>query len=194
RAQKGGRGEATLPLLPTLWFRNTWSWGDDVRKPQLAVADTRDGTACVRADHPELGDWSLFVDESAQLLFCENETNNERLFGTPNASPYVKDGINDYVVNGELGAVNPERVGTKLAAHHVLVVAPGEAVSIRVRLSAAPAPAGGARPLGAAFDRALGARRQEADEFYATVIPQTMNSDGANIMRQALAGMLWGKQ
>jgi hypothetical protein len=193
-AHNRGPEEATLHLLPTLWFRNTWSWGDDVRKPRLAVADIRDGTACVRADHPELGDWSLFVDESAQLLFCENETNNERLFGTPNASPYVKDGINDYVVNGELGAVNPERVGTKLAAHHVLSVAPGEAASIRVRLSAAPAPAGGARPLGAAFDRALGDRRQEADEFYATVIPQPLSADGANIMRQALAGMLWGKQ
>lgn len=193
-AHNRGPEEATLHLLPTLWFRNTWSWGDDVRKPRLAVADTRDGMTRARADHPELGDWSLFVDESAQLLFCENETNNERLFGTPNASSFVKDGINDYVVNAELGAVNPERVGTKLAAHHVLVVAPGEAASIRVRLSHTPAPAGDARPLGAAFDRALGARRQEADEFYATVIPERLTADGANIMRQALAGMLWGKQ
>jgi hypothetical protein len=184
---------ATLHLLPTLWFRNTWSWGDEVSRPSLAAADGSAGAAAVRAEHPELGEWVLCADASAPLLFCENETNNERLFGAPNASPYVKDGIGELVVHGADGAVNPARTGTKVAAHHVLEIPAGGHASVRVRLAAAGA-VRDAEPLGAGFDRVLDARREEADRFYATVIPAALDADEALVMRQALAGLLWGKQ
>ena len=197
-AHNRGPETATLHLLPTLWFRNTWSWGDEVAKPTLAAADGMRGVAAARASHPELGEWLLRADPSVELLFCENETNNERLFGAPNASPYVKDGVNEFVVHGAADAINPERTGTKVAAHHVLEVAAGDSASIRVRLTAsdpsgADVPGKGNR-LGAEFDRVFETRRKEADEFYATVIPPTLREDGAMVMRQALAGLLWGKQ
>jgi Mannosylglycerate hydrolase MGH1-like glycoside hydrolase domain len=182
-----GPETATLHLLPTLWFRNTWSWGDETVKPAM----TQD-PAGVRASHPELGEWLLQTDPAAALLFCENETNNQRLFGAPNASPYVKDGINDFVVDGNEAAVNPEHDGTKAAAHHVLELAAGESRSVRVRLSAKGRRTSG--KLGGGFDRVLRARRKEADAFYAAVIPERLNTDEALVMRQALAGMLWGKQ
>ena len=132
------------------------------------------------------------------MLFCENETNNERLFGVANASPYVKDGIDEFVVAGKADAVNPERTGTKVAADHVLQVPAGDSASIRLRLTSSggsrtDAPGQG-KPLGADFDRVFKTRRTEADEFYATVIPSTLREDGAMVMRQALAGLLWGKQ
>jgi hypothetical protein len=196
-ARNRGPDEATLHLLPTLWFRNTWSWGDDVPKPTLEAVDGEPGVAAVRASHSELGEWLLRADASAELLFCENETNQERLFGAPNASPYVKDAINEYVVAGAGEAVNPERTGTKVAARHVMRIAAGGSASIRLRLTAldgqrADAPEG--ERLGAGFDRVLTARREEADQFYATLIPETLRPDGAMVMRQALAGLLWGKQ
>jgi hypothetical protein len=179
-AHNRGPEAAALHLLPTLWFRNTWSWGDDIPKPSLRA----DGNA-VRAEHPELGEWTLSADGADALLFCENETNNERLFGVANASPHVKDGINDHVVDGAAGAVSRDG-GTKVAAHHVLEIGAGESASIRVRLSAS----GEADD----FDRVFEARRAEADAFYATVIPPSLDADSALVMRQALAGLLWGKQ
>src|SRR5262249_47297507 len=133
------------------------------------------------------------------LLFTENETNTQRLFGVPNRTPYVKDGINDYVVHDRHETVNPEHQGTKMAAHYRLTVPPDQSRVVRLRLSdVAPAtlsPANGepASPF-SPFDRILQARRQEADEFYATVIPRSLGDDAANVMRQALAGMLWSKQ
>ena len=130
-AHNRGPDAATLHLLPTLWFRNTWSWGDEVAKPTLAAAEGEQGVAAARASHAELGEWLLRADASAQLLFCENDTNNERLFGSPNASPYVKDAIDEFVVHGVSDAVNPERAGTKVAAHHVLEVPAGESAAIR---------------------------------------------------------------
>jgi hypothetical protein len=197
-AYNRGPDAATLHLLPTLWFRNTWSWGDEVPKPTLTAADGESGIAAVRASHGELGEWLLRADVSAQLLFCENETNNERLFGVANASPFVKDGIGEFVVGGKAEAVNPQRAGTKVAADHVLQMPAGDSASIRVRLTAsggsqADVPGKG-KPLGADFDRVFKARRKEADQFYATVIPPTLRPDGAMVMRQALAGLLWGKQ
>ncbi|HEY2600279.1 MAG TPA: hypothetical protein VGI67_01895 [Thermoleophilaceae bacterium] len=185
-----GPDAAELQLLPTLWFRNTWSWGDDVPKPTLAAVDRPGGSAAARATHHELGDWLLQADASAELLFCENETNNQRLFGAPNASPYAKDGINDFLVGGVRDAVNPERSGTKLAAHHSLSLAPGESAAVRLRLSREPAGDG----LGAGFDSVMSARRAEADGFYEAVIPGDVSPDAALVMRQALAGLLWGKQ
>ncbi len=194
-AYNRGPDAATLHLLPTLWFRNTWSWGDDVPRPELHGVNDEAGLSVARASHPDLGDWRFRADGSAELLFCENETNNERLFGAPNASPYVKDGINDFVVSGRQDAVNPERSGTKLAAHHVLELGPGESASIRVRLTGAPAQGSApAQPLGRDFDGVLRTRREEADRFYAQVIPSALSSDQAMVMRQALAGMLWSKQ
>ena len=135
-AHNRGPDAATLHVLPTLWFRNTWSWGDTVAKPSLRRVEAGTGIAAAQATHPELGEWLFRVDASATLLFCENETNNERLFGVPNASPYVKDAVNEYVVGGHADAVNPQRSGTKVAAHHVLDVAPGSSASVRVRLTA----------------------------------------------------------
>jgi hypothetical protein len=194
-AHNRGREAATLHLLPTLWFRNTWSWGDDAPKPHLAAEAESADVATVRASHAELGEWRLRADTSAELLFCENETNNQRLFGAPNASPYVKDGINDHVVGGNADAVNPERTGTKLAAHHVLQIGAGESASIRVRLTAQPRDgATPGEPLGADFDQVMSTRRAEADKFYATLIPPGLQPDAAMVMRQALAGLLWGKQ
>jgi hypothetical protein len=197
-AYNRGPDQATLHVLPTLWFRNTWSWGDQVPKPSLTAVEQTPGIATVRGSHFELGDWWWCAEESTELLFCENETNNERLFGVPNAAPHVKDGINDFVVGGEKNAVNPERTGTKAAAHRVLTIAPGESASVRLRLTASQGSQGspwpGDDPLGAAFDRVLHARRSEADQFYATVIPPALDADAAMVMRQALAGLLWGKQ
>ena len=187
-----GPEAATLHVLPTLWFRNTWSWGDEVTKPALEAVDGAADRVSVRATHPELGEWTFRADGSAQLLFCENETNNARLFGTPNASQYVKDAVNDYVVHGIADAVNPARTGTKVAALHVLELEPGESAAIRLRLTGrAPADK---EPLGAGFTRVMGARRTEADKFYEHVIPDTLSADGAMVMRQALAGLLWSKQ
>ena len=191
-AYNRGPDAATLHLLPTLWFRNTWSWGDEVSKPTMAAAQAT-GAVVVEASDPELGKWRLAAESGTELLFCENETNNQRLFGTPNASAYVKDGVNDYVVGGATGAVNPEGTGTKVAAHHVLELEPGQSASIRVRLSAGTVGLG-EEPLGTSFDRVLSLRRKEADQFYAAVIPPAMGADETNVMRQALAGMLWGKQ
>jgi hypothetical protein len=191
-AHNRGPDRATLHVLPTLWFRNTWAWGDDVPRPEMTAVDV--GT--VRVTHPELGEWDLCAEESAQLLFCENETNNEKLFGAPNATPYVKDGVNDFVVSGRSEAVNPSRTGTKVAAHHILGLDPGQSASIRARLSATRASRKRARaaPRGSGFDRVMKARRYEADEFFATVIPDSLDPDGKMVTRQALAGMMWSKQ
>jgi mannosylglycerate hydrolase MGH1-like protein len=191
-AHNRGPDAATLHLLPTLWFRNTWSWGDEVPRPTMSAQ----AAGSVAVAHHELGDWLACVDPSATLLFCENETNNQRLFGAPNASPYVKDGVNDFVVGGRLDAVNPERTGTKMAAQHVLELAPGESGQIQLRLIGPGASNDGnpGKPLGTSFRRVMGARRAEADEFYETVIPPALTPDAAMVMRQALAGLLWGKQ
>jgi hypothetical protein len=194
-AHNRGPDPATLHLLPTLWFRNTWSWGSEVTKPSIEALAQDPSLAVASARHPELGEWRLHADASAQLLFCENETNNERLFGAPNASPYVKDGINDFVVAGLTSAVNAAGAGTKVAAQHLLELGAGESGEIRLRLSAEGAetvPKN--KPLGPKFDRTFADRRAEADKFYATLVPPTLGPDSAMVMRQALAGLLWSKQ
>jgi hypothetical protein len=190
-----GPDRAELHVLPTLWFRNSWSWGGGAPRPTLVqVPDS--GTKVVKAVHPELGERYLYCEGAVPLLFTENETNTERIFGTPNRTPYVKDGIHDHVVLGKEGTVNRASTGTKVAPHYRLSVKPGERQVVRLRLtSAAPAASsdpGG--PLGARFDEVLQARRAEADEFYRVVIPESLGADAANVMRQALAGMLWTKQ
>jgi hypothetical protein len=177
---------ASLHLLPTLWFRNTWSWGGHAARPSLRQA----AGGLIAASHPDLGERFLACDGARALLFTENETNTERLFGTPNRTPYVKDGIDNCIVHGHSDRVNPERVGTKAAAHYVLTVEPRKSQTVRLRLHDAPA----ATLFGSGFDTVMQARRKEADEFYATVIPRSLSADAANVMRQALAGMLWSKQ
>ncbi len=193
-----GPKPAELHVLPTLWFRNQWSWQKDIERPELEQVGGK-GWSVVRAADPKLGERWLYCEGDAPLLFTENETNTERLFGTPNRSPYVKDSINSYLVHGETGAVNPERKGTKVAAHYRVKVKPGASQVVRLRLSAvAPAdrtrPKGDSTPFGSGFEEVLQARRQEADEFYQAITPSSFSADAANVMRQALAGMLWSKQ
>ena len=198
-----GPEAAELHLLPTLWFRNDWaSWiARPGEKPLLKQVEGPAGTGTVAADHPLLGGYAWYCEGDAPLLFTENETNNQRLFPEyPNASPYVKDGIHNCVVLGQQGAVNPEKTGTKVAAHCRRTIGPGQSATVRLRLaSRAPAAksrreAAAAFPFGPKFAAKLAARRQEADEFYAAIIPRSLHADAANVMRQALAGMLLGKQ
>jgi hypothetical protein len=191
-----GPEPAALHVLPTIWFRNVWSWGGDAPRPVLRQA-AGDAGGVIAASHPELGERLFYAEGAAALLFTENETNHERLFRAPNRTPYVKDGIDSYIVQGRREAVNPEKQGTKASAHYPLTVGAGESRTLRLRLcgvapaAAAPAKAGA---FGSDFDALMRARRQEADEFYAAVIPSALNTDAARVMRQALAGMLWSKQ
>jgi Mannosylglycerate hydrolase MGH1-like glycoside hydrolase domain len=191
---------ATLHVLPTLWFRRVSPASGAAPRPSLREASLGKGGSAIAASHPDLGDRFLSCEGAPALLFTENETNTERLFATPNATPFVKDGINDYVVQGRQGAVNPDRRGTKASAHYPLTVGAGESRTLRLRLSdVSPAvdPSagnGGRAPFGSGFDATMEARRKEADAFYATVIPRSLDADAARVMRQALAGMLWSKQ
>jgi hypothetical protein len=188
-----GPEAATLHVLPTLWFRNTWTWWPDAPKPALTEVSGENGTRAVAAAHVELGDRFLYCEKEVQLLFTENETNNERIFGTPNASRYVKDGINNYVVTGKQDAVNPERTGTKASAHYQLTMDAGKTATIWLRLNNL-APAAMGEPFGNRFADVMQARRREADEFYRAITPDRVSEDAARVMRQALAGMLWTKQ
>jgi len=193
-----GPEPATLHVLPTVWFRNVWSWGGQARQAVLRQGATSMAGGVITATHPDLGERFFYTDDAADLLFTENETNSQRLFGVPNATPYVKDGINDYIVHGRQNAVNAERTGTKASAHAPLTVGPGESQILRLRLSDV-APTGWATKDGSggpfvAFDALMEARRREADEFYASVIPASLGADAGNVMRQAIAGMLWSKQ
>lgn len=195
-----GPEAAELHVLPTLWFRNRWSWQGDAERPSLQQAAALPAASVARAVDAKLGERYLYCENGAPLLFTENETNTQRVFGVPNRTPFVKDSIDSYVVHGQEGAVNPEKKGTKVAAHYRLTVGAGQSRVVRLRLSdAAPAAIGrtdgkAAGPFGSSFEEMFRARRKEADEFYAAVIPKTLNADAANVMRQAVAGMLWSKQ
>jgi hypothetical protein len=189
---------AHLHVLPTLWFRNTWSWPDVGPKPELRPLEGEENRAILaRHTDPDLRaslpDCVLRCDGSFDLLFTGNETNNERLFNSPNASPYVKDGVNNYLVHGNTGAVNPQKSGTKACAHYRLEVGAGEETVIRMRLSAASG-RGGQKAFDHGFDDVFAQRVQEADEFYASITPPTVSADEAIVLRQALAGMMWSKQ
>ena len=194
------RGPDTAPIhvLPTLWFRNTWSWEGGGSKPVLRSIEGAEHET-IFAHHTDrffqkkLPDYTLQCHGKPALLFTENETNTERIFGTPNAGAYVKDGINNHVVNGKLQAVNPEQTGTKASAHYHLSIGAGESAVIKLRLSAQSTDATG-DVFGNAFDEVFAARLREADEFYQSVIPPSVSEDTANIMRQAFAGMMWTKQ
>jgi hypothetical protein len=183
-----GPDPAHLTLLPTLWFRNTWSWNGERTRPSLRAVP---GEARVVARHPELGEYALLCDGAPELLFTENDTNAARLFGAVNGSRYVKDALHACVVDGRRDAVNPDLVGTKCAARYAATVAPGAALTVRLRLrKGPPLPPG----VGADFDAVLAARRAEADDYYATVHRPGLGEDERRVQRQALAGMIWSKQ
>lgn len=204
-AANRGPEVAELQLLPTLWFRNDWSsWIAESsrapKKPTLQQIEAVVGTSAVAASHPLVGEFILACEGDVPLLFTENETNNERLFpGRPNVSPYVKDGINDCIVQGKQDAVNPGKQGTKVAALYRLTVGPCQSATVRLRLTgqAEAAKSGKRKPIPSSFDgfdKILSARLQEADEFYRSVTPPSGRPDAAQVMRQAIAGMLWSKQ
>jgi hypothetical protein len=179
--RNAGPENATIDVLPTLWFRNTWSWEIDARKPSIR----REHGALV-AEHDRLGRVVLSSSGAPEALFCENETNSVRLFGVPSTTRYPKDGIADHVVNGA-ATVNPAQAGTKAAFRHRLEVAAGESATIELRL-------GEAAGLDVDFETVMQAREHEADAFYAELTPAGASADEALVLRQALAGMLWSKQ
>ena len=195
-AANRGREAAELHLLPTLWFRNDWSsWIAESNrastKPNLKQIKATAGTTAVAAAHPLLGEFILSCEGEVPLLFTENETNHELLFpGQKNESPHVKDGINDCVVQGKQAAVNPEKKGTKVAAHYQVNVGAGQTKVIRLRLSSSDK----GKPFGKQFDEVFAERLREADEFYKSVTPPSVSEDAAKVMRQAISGMLWSKQ
>jgi Glycosyl hydrolase family 63 C-terminal domain len=195
-----GPEAAELHVLPTLWFRNDWSsWiaKPAAEKPVLKQVQGANGVATVLATHPLLGAYTFVCEGAVPLLFTENETNSERIFpGQTNDSRYVKDGINNCVVEGRKASVNPAQQGTKVAAHHHLTVPAQGAATVRVRLTvqADASAAVAATPFGPAFDKVFSMRKKEADAFYGALTPAALSPDAANVMRQALAGMMWSKQ
>jgi hypothetical protein len=190
---------ARVNVLPTIWFRNTWSWNGENPNFKFQISD-------FKSDIIEGGKYQLICEAADELLFCENNTNKQKLFGAENETPFVKDGINDYIIHGNAGAVNPEKHGTKAAANYLLELQGGEEKTIRLRLKSKP-PAladglmSGTNPVQAEtenpladFDKIFKQRQKEADEFYAGIIPNNLSEDAQNVMRQAFAGMLWSKQ
>ena len=185
-----GSEAALLHLLPTLWFRNTWSWTRVAStKPRLTRLDER----TLAAFHPGLGERYLYCDRAVPLLFTENETNTERVFKVANGSRYVKDGINNFIVHGRQQAVNPDSIGTKAAAHYEITIPAAARHIVELRLSDRRLSSAG-DAFGPAFDDVLASRLREADEFYARVIPTNLSNDARLVARQAFAGMLWSKQ
>jgi hypothetical protein len=187
-----GDEAAELTLLPTLWFRNHWSWGRESEEHGPKPSIRAGGAHELVAEHEELGELALAVEGSPELLFTDNETNLERLWNAPNTTPYVKDAFHDYVVGGRREAVNPARVGTKAAALHRLRLAPGASAVVRLRLTARAEATD--RPFGRSFDEIFRARIAEADAFYAERIPATLTPAERAVARQAYAGLLWSKQ
>ena len=194
-----GKEAASLQVLPTLWFRNTWSWPGGGSKPVLR--SVKGGKhSLIQAHHTDplfqksLDDYYLYCEGTVPLLFTENETNHVLLFGTENRCPYVKDGINNYIVHGQKDTVNPDAVGTKASPHYQLTIGPGATEVVRLRLSGT-APDKLRDPFGT-FDKLVSKRLKEADEFYDAITPPSVKADRdrASVMRQALAGMLWTKQ
>jgi Glycosyl hydrolase family 63 C-terminal domain len=188
-----GKAAASVHVLPTLWFRNTWSWSEGAPRPRLDQAIKPKGVTVITASHPELGIRYLSCEGEVPLLFTENETNMQRVFNQANPSPYVKDGINQYLVHGQREAVNPLHTGTKASAHYQIHVEGGGTQVIRLRLNTV-APANEGQLFGKRFDSVMNKRLHEADEFYDAITPPSVKEDAKQVMRQALAGMLWSKQ
>jgi hypothetical protein len=190
-ATNRGPDPAGLHLLPTIWFRNTWSWFPNANRPVLSAEPaTDDAGRRIRLEQEYYGPRWLAIEGPSELLFTENETNFERLWSVPNRSPYVKDAFHDFVIAGKHDAVNPAATGTKAAAYRQIPLAPGETFTWRLRLTDA-APASG---VGADFDAVFDRRKKEAGEFFAKRVPVNCSPDGRNIQYQAFAGLLWSKQ
>jgi hypothetical protein len=213
-----GPEAAPLHLLPTLWYRNTWSWGKDLRRPVVRRAPDTPGSLCTELQHWQYGKRWLLAAGTPELLFTENETNYEQIFKFRSRTPFVKDGFHSYLIRANRGAVNPEHTGTKMAAHYALHLGPGESATLKLRLTdldplggmdsdspmvgtitgpahherAAGVP--GTNDFGAGFDAVFADRQKEATEFYESRIPKGMSADAHNVMRQAYSGMLWNKQ
>ena len=198
-AHNRGRESAPLHVLPTLWFRNRWSWYETATKPQMREAKIEtEKLSAVHLSEEKLGDYFLICEDSSNLLFTENDTNFEKVYGGKNESAYVKDGISNYVVENNFAAVNPNQTGTKAAAHYVFNIAPQSSETIYLRLlrsetSAINLPKSSGDFI-AACESIFVERIKEADEFYASIIPDNLSLDAQNVMRQSLAGMLWSKQ
>jgi hypothetical protein len=180
-----GADAARVRVLPTLWFRNTWSWGEDERKPSMRMA----GAGAIEAQHHDLGRSVLMCDGGPELLFTENESNAQQLWGQASASPYVKDAFHACIVSGQRDAVNPAQVGTKAAAHYAIEIPGGGSHTIRLRL----APGLMSDAFGS-FEQVFASRIADADEFYQRIAPRALSDDERRVHRQALAGMMWGKQ
>jgi hypothetical protein len=213
-----GPEAAPLHLLPSIWFRNTWSWGKDLRRPVIRRAPDLPGSLCMEMEHWQYGKRWLICSGQPELLFTENETNNQRLFGGKNRSPFVKDAFHEYLIHNNKAAVNPQQTGTKMAARYVMELAPGESATFKLRLTDldplgsmdANAPRAGAinspayaergagipgtNDFAAGFDAMFATRQKEAEDFYASRIPKDLSDSAKNVMRQAFSGMLWSKQ
>ena len=189
-----GPEPATLHVLPTIWFRNVWQDEPTPDTPHLVPAGAQG--AAVHAVHSHLGDRYLYCDAKVPVLFTDNESNPARVPGARTTASYFKDGINDAIVTGRTEAVNPQQRGSKAAAHYRIDVPAGGEHTIRLRLCTQPPnrAAAGHGDLGQGFEEVIAERRREADEFYASIIPQSLSADEQHVMRQALAGMLWTKQ
>jgi hypothetical protein len=213
-----GPEPATLHLLPSIWFRNTWSWGRDSRRPIMSKAVSLASCNCVELEHWQYGKRWLLCAGQPEFLFTENETNNMRLFNGQNRTPFVKDAFHEFVIHKNQAAVNPQQTGTKMAAHYPVNLNPGESATLKLRLTDLE-PLGaidgesdkvgtitspghsergenvpGTNDFEAGFDRLFALRRTEADNFYASRIPKELSEDARSVMRQALSGMLWSKQ
>jgi hypothetical protein len=195
-AHNRGNETASINILPTLWFRNIW-YGSKIpiERPIIKEAGVMQNMSAVEADHQFLGRRFLYFEGKAPLLFTENESNNERLFGGTNATPYVKDGINNYVVNNDSNAVNPAKVGTKVSANYQFDIPANQSRTIKLRLTnGSPEEIQTEDFLDGEFDTVFDLRGHEADDFYSSISPQALNEDERNVLRQALSGMLWSKQ
>jgi hypothetical protein len=213
-----GPEAAPLHLLPSLLFRNTWSWGEDPRRPEIRRSPDLNVGKCIETEHWASGKRWMICSGSPEMLFTENETNFKKVFNSENPTPYVKDAFHEYVIHSNKAAVNPDNLGTKFAAHYNFVVEPGQSAVIKLRYSdreplsdldynssmvgTITGPGHADRPqdipasndFGAGFDGVFDRRKKDADEFYAARIPPNLSADAANVMRQAYAGLLWCKQ
>ncbi len=180
-----GPEPAEIHVLPTVWFRNTWSWNGG-SKPELHELDAQ----TIELNHHMYGKRYLYAENSGELLFTENETNTQRFYGSKNGTAYAKDGINDYIVHSRKDAVNPEQKGTKASAHYVKTIPGKESMTFRLRFTNEEL----GKPFDSSFEKLFSGRKKEADEFYDSVIPSELSTDAKSVMRQAFAGMLWSKQ
>ena len=186
-----GPDPAELTLLPTLWFRNTWSWGLDARRPRMREREPLDDMSVIELNHNYYGQRRLLCERQPTLLFTENETNTRRIYGDPEGGRYVKDSFHDYVIHGDKEAVNPDKIGSKAAAHYTFSMGPGAADTIRLRVTQAD----DVRTLShSSFEHTFKTRMHEANEFYGSLAPAGLSEDARRVQRQAFAGLLWSKQ